>query len=326
MYLYFIEFFLVLFYWFFMHKISGVYSAALTPINEDLTINRDLYLRHCQYLMKQGHDGLAIFGTTGEANSFSIKEKCLSIDFLIANRIDPKVLIPGTGSSSVKDSILMTKHADEHGVKGVLLLPPFYYKNVSDEGIIKYYQNIIETVGSDSLKYILYNIPQVSGVEINFNIIENLLKLYPDNVVGIKDSSGDIEVMLKTIKYFDNLALFCGHDSLALKVCKRGGAGAITAGTNIAGKLLSFIIHNYKRENEIENFSLLQNLMENIRETLTTNEPISTMKAYFSLVDNIPEWSLVMPPLKKIDDPKNHKIVISLKELVSKIDNLISSS
>ena len=240
-----------------MHKISGVYSAALTPINEDLTINRDLYLRHCQYLMKQGHDGLAIFGTTGEANSFSIKEKCLSIDFLIANRIDPKVLIPGTGSSSVKDSILMTKHADEHGVKGVLLLPPFYYKNVSDEGIIKYYQNIIETVGSDSLKYILYNIPQVSGVEINFNIIENLLKLYPDNVVGIKDSSGDIEGMLKTIKYFDNLALFCGHDSLALKVCKRGGAGAITAGTNIAGKLLSFIIHNYKRENEIENFSLL---------------------------------------------------------------------
>ena len=309
-----------------MHKISGVYSAALTPINEDLTINRDLYLRHCQYLMKQGHDGLAIFGTTGEANSFSIKEKCLSIDFLIANRIDPKVLIPGTGSSSVKDSILMTKHADEYGVKGVLLLPPFYYKNVSDEGIIKYYQNIIETVGSDSLKYILYNIPQVSGVEINFNIIENLLKLYPDNVVGIKDSSGDIEGMLKTIKYFDNLALFCGHDSLALKVCKRGGAGAITAGTNIAGKLLSFIIHNYKRENEIENFSILQNLMENIRETLTSNEPISTMKAYFSLVDNIPEWSLVMPPLKKIDDPKNDKIVISLKELVSKIDNLISSS
>jgi 4-hydroxy-tetrahydrodipicolinate synthase len=309
-----------------MHKISGVYSAALTPINEDLTINRDLYLRHCQYLMKQGHDGLAIFGTTGEANSFSIKEKCECIDFLITNRVDPKVLIPGTGSSSIKDSIFMNKHASEHKVGAVLLLPPFYYKNVSDEGVIKYYQKIIEEVASNDLKYILYNIPQVSGVEINFKIIENLLKQYPENVVGIKDSSGDIDRMLKTIKYFDNLAVFCGHDSLALKVCKRGGAGAITAGSNISGKLLSFIIHNHKREAEISNFSSLQTLMEQIRETLTSSEPISTMKAYFSLIDNIPEWNNLMPPLKKIDDPQNHKTVMSLKELIGKIDNLISSS
>ena len=132
--------------------------------------------------------------------------------------------------------------------------------------------------------------------------------------------------MLKTIKYFDNLAVFCGHDSLALKVCKRGGAGAITAGSNISGKLLSFIIHNHKREAEISNFSSLQTLMEQIRETLTSSEPISTMKAYFSLIDNIPEWNNLMPPLKKIDDPQNHKTVMSLKELIGKIDNLISSS
>ena len=309
-----------------MHNISGVYSAALTPINKDLTINKDLYLRHCQYLMKQGHDGLAIFGTTGEANSFSIKEKCESIDFLIKNKIDPKILIPGTGSTSVDDSIVMTKHAVQHNVKAVLVLPPFYYKNVTDEGVINYYRKIIEDVGANNFFYILYNIPQSSGVSLNFNIIENLLKLYPKNVVGIKDSSGDTDHMLKTIKYFNNLALFCGHDGLALRVCKRGGAGAITAGTNIAGKLLSYIIHNHKREEEINNFSTLQTLMEQIRETLTTSEPISTMKAYFSMVDNISEWNLVMPPLKKIEDPSTHKTVIGLKELISKIDSLISSS
>ena len=132
-----------LFYWCFMHNISGVYSAALTPIKKDLTINKDLFLRHCQYLMKQGQDGLAIFGTTGEANSFSIKEKSESIDFLIANRIDPKILIPGTGASSVEDSIIMTKHAVQKNVKAVLLLPPFYYKNVTDEGVINHYRKII---------------------------------------------------------------------------------------------------------------------------------------------------------------------------------------
>jgi len=132
--------------------------------------------------------------------------------------------------------------------------------------------------------------------------------------------------MLKTIKYFDNLALFCGHDGLALKICKRGGAGAITAGTNIAGKLLSFIIHNYKRDSEIQNFASLQSLMERIRETLTSSEPISTMKAYFSLKDNIQSWSLMMPPLKKIENPITHKTVIGLRELIDKIDSLIPSS
>ena len=309
-----------------MLKISGVYSAALTPIKKDLTVNKDLYLRHCQYLMRQGHDGLAIFGTTGEANSFSIKEKFETIDFLITNKIDPKVLIPGTGSAAVEDAIFMTKHAVQQDLRGVLLLPPFYYKNVSDEGVINYYRKIIEDVGNTNFQYLLYNIPQTSSVSINFNIIEQLLKLYPQNLVGIKDSSGDIDHMFKTIKYFDGLAVFCGHDSLALRVCRRGGAGAITAGTNIAGKLLSFIIHNYKRENEIENFENLQGLLERIRETLTSSEPISTMKAYFSLADNIPDWNRLMPPLKKIEYPSNHKIVTRLRELVSEIDKLIPSS
>ena len=171
----------------------------------------------------------------------------------------------------------------------------------------------------------MYNIPQNSKVEINFKVLEQLLKLYPENIVGIKDSSGNIDNMFKMIKYFDNLAVFCGHDGLALRVCRRGGAGAITAGSNIAGKLLSFIVHNYKRESEIENFSDLQSLMEQIRETLTTSEPISTMKAYFSLIDNIEEWNLLMPPLRKIDDPSNHKTVVGLIELVNKIDKLIPS-
>ena len=307
-----------------MVKISGVYSAALTPLKTDLSINQDLYLRHCQYLMKQGHDGLAIFGTTGEANSLSVKEKKENLDFLISNRLDPKVLIPGTGSSSLYDAIDMTKHSVKNGVRAVLLLPPFYYKNVSDEGVVNYFRHIVEEVGDSEFQYLLYNIPQTTSVTINFKIIEQLLKLYPNNIVGIKDSSGDRDNMLRIIKYFDNFAVFCGHDSLALHVCRRGGAGAITAGTNIAGKLLCFIIHNFHKEKEIENFGELQVLMEKIRDALTSHEPISVMKAYFSHIDNVPEWNTLMPPLKKIENPGNHKTIIGLKELVSKIDGLIS--
>ena len=140
-----------------MHKIKGVYSAALTPINDNLSINKKLYLEHCQYLMKQGHDGLAIFGTTGEANSFSIKEKYEAIDFLLDHEIESKLLIPGTGSSSVDDAIMMTKHAQKNKVRAVLLQPPFYYKKVSDEGIINFYRQVIETVADSDFHYLLYN-------------------------------------------------------------------------------------------------------------------------------------------------------------------------
>ena len=309
-----------------MHKINGIYSAALTPINDDLSINKNLYLEHCQYLMKQGHDGLAIFGTTGEANSFSIKEKCDTIDFLLSNNLDSNLLIPGTGSSSVEDAIQLTKFAEKNKSRAVLLLPPFYYKNVSDEGIINYFRKIIETVGSSDFHYLLYNIPQTTSVVLNFNIIETLLKLYPNNIVGIKDSSGNIDSMLKTVKYFQDLALFCGHDSLALKIYKRGGAGAITAGTNIAGRLLSFIINNINKEKEIEDFNSYQALLEQIRETITLEEPISVMKAYFSIINKNPDWNKVMPPLKSLDNPSNSKTIIRLIELTNKMDELIPSS
>ncbi len=309
-----------------MLKISGVYSAALTPLKQDLSINQDLFLRHCQYLMRQGHDGLAIFGTTGEANSFSSQEKKDNLEFLLSNRIDPKVLIPGTGSSSLIDAIDMTKHAAKYKVRAVLLLPPYYYKNVSDEGIINYYRHIIERVGDNEFQYILYHIPQNTYVPINFKIIEILLKLYPNNVVGIKDSSGDSDRMLKTVKYFNNFAVFCGHDSLALNLCKRGGAGAITAGTNVCGRLLSFIIKNYKKETEIKNFVEMQKLLQQIREVITSHEPISLMKAYFSIADNLPDWNNVLPPLNKIDNPENDKLVLILKEHLKKIDQLIANS
>ncbi len=309
-----------------MHKISGVFSAALTPIKKDLSINQDLYLRHCQYLLRQGHDGLAIFGTTGEANSFSVQQKKDNLEFLLSNRIDPKVLIPGTGSSSLHDAIDMTRHAANNKVRAVLLLPPFFYKNVSEQGVINYYRHIIESVGNNDMQYILYHIPQNSYVPISFKIIEILLKLYPNNVVGLKDSAGDTDRMLKIIKYFNDFALFCGHDSLALNVCKRGGAGAITAGSNICGKLLSFIIKNYKQENEIRNFGEMQKLLQQIRQVITSHEPISLMKAYFSIVDNIPDWNNVIPPLKKIDNPENQKLVLILKELIKKIDPLITNT
>ena len=309
-----------------MFKISGAYCAVLTPLDNNLSINNNLHLRHCQSLMQKGLDGLTIFGTNGEASSFSIKQKMRSIEFLLENRIDANNLIIGSGSSSLEDAMELTNFSVKIGAKASLLIPPFYFKNVTDDGVISYYRNVIEQTGDNNFKFLLYNIPQHSGVTINFNIIENLLKLYPNNVVGLKDSTGNMDNMLKTIKYFNEFAVLCGNGAMALHTTKRGGAGAITGDANITAKLLSFIIHNFKKEKEIDNFDAIQSLIENIRNVLSSHEQISLLKAYYSIADNIEEWNNLMPPLKRIDNPSDNKQVTALLDLVGQIDTLVTSS
>ena len=309
-----------------MFKITGAYCAVLTPLDNNLSINNNLHLRHCQSLMQKGLDGLTIFGTNGEASSFSINQKIHSIEFLLENRIDASNLIIGSGAASLEDAMELTNFSVKIGAKASLLIPPFYFKSVTDDGVISYYRNVIEQTGDNNFKFLLYNIPQHSGVTINFNIIENLLKFYPNNVVGLKDSTGNMDNMLKTIKYFNEFAVFCGNGAMALHTTKRGGAGAITGDANITAKLLSFIIHNFKREKEIDNFDTIQSLIENIRNVLSSHEQISLLKAYYSIADNIEEWNNVMPPLKRIDNPSNNKQIIALLDLVGQIDTLVTSS
>ena len=309
-----------------MHKIRGTYCAAITPLNQDYSINKELFLEHCNNLLSQGVDGVAIFGTTGEANSFSVNEKIEAINYLINNNVNPNALIPGTGLCSIKDTVLLTKAVAKLNVKAVLVLPAFFYKNVSDEGVIQFYQRVVEEVGDNSVNYILYHIPQVSGVDITFEVIEKLTKLFPNNVVGMKDSSGNLENMLKLTKFFNNFSIFSGSDSLALKVCRSGGAGAITATTNISGKLLHYILNNYKEGFNDENFQSLQRLQEQIRETLFTHEPVSALKAFLSVKNNKEQWNRVNPPLKAIEDPKNHKTVIGLIQLIKEMDKLLTNT
>ena len=307
-----------------MHKLYGTYSAALTPINNDFSINKALFLKHCKNLLSQGVDGLGIFGSTGEANSFNVNEKIEAIHYLIDNGISPEKIIPGTGQCSVTDTVLLSKSVAKLKVRGILVLPAFFYKNVKDDGVVEYYRRVIEEVEDQSLNYILYNIPQVSGVKINISILERLIDLYPNNLVGMKDSSGDLDNMLQVIKSINDFSLFSGSDSLALKVCQYGGAGAITATSNISGKLLSFIVNNFKKESSIDNFQSLQDLQVQIRSTLFSNEPISTLKAFLSVKQNEKNWNRITPPLKTITDPQNDKTVIALMELTDKMEELLT--
>ena len=309
-----------------MHKIHGTYCAALTPLNTDYSINKELFLKHCSNLLSEDLDGLAIFGTTGEGNSFNVNEKIEAVNYLIDNNIGADKIIPGSGLCSIKDTVIYSKAIAKLKVKAILVLPAFYYKNVSNEGVVDFYRRVIEEVGDSDLQYILYNIPQVSGVSIGIEVIERLIKLFPKNVVGMKESSGNLDNMLRITKYFNNFALFSGSDSLALKVCQSGGAGAITACSNISGKLLNYIVDKYKKESEIQNFQSLQQLQVQIRKTLLLHEPISALKAFLSVTNNNENWNKVNPPLIKILHPKDHKTVMSLIELIKKMDELLPSA
>ncbi len=309
-----------------MHKLRGTYCATLTPVNSNYSINNKLFLKHCNNLLSEGLDGIGIFGTTGEANSFNVNEKIEAMHYLIDNGINPEKIILGSGQCSVTDTVLLSKEAAKLNVKGVLVLPAFFYKNVKDEGVIEYYKKVVEGVKESNLNYLLYNIPQVSGVKINISILEKLIHLFPNNIIGMKDSSGDLDNMLQVIKSINDFSLFSGSDSLALKVCQYGGAGAITATSNLSGKLLTYLVNNYENESNIENFQELQDLQVQIRSTLFNHEPISALKAFLSVKNNDENWNRITPPLNNILEPYKDKTVIALLELVKKMELLLSNS
>ena len=143
-----------------MNKIKGTFCATLTPFNEDFSINKKLLLEHCNSILSKQADGIAIFGTTGESNLLSIEQKLNALQFLIENNFHSSKLIPGTGLNSIDDTVLFTKAVARMHVKAVLVLPPFYYKNVQGEGLIDYYSRVVEEVNDSNLHYLLYHIPQ----------------------------------------------------------------------------------------------------------------------------------------------------------------------
>src|SRR5436189_3246161 len=172
-------------------RIEGVLSPVVTPFKKDYSPDEERFVRHCRWLLKSGCAGLAVFGTNSEANSMSVGEKLALLEALVSGGVPASALMPGTGHCALSDSVEMTRSAVKLGCAGVLMLPPFYYKGVSDEGLYRNFSEVIERVGDDRLRIYLYNIPPVSQTTITVALIGRLLKAYPGTIAGAKDSSGD---------------------------------------------------------------------------------------------------------------------------------------
>ena len=285
---------------------KAVYSAVLTPFKKNLTIDTKLFISHCEFLLKN-NISLAPLGTTGEANSISISEK-LDLIKTIANSDLPKEkIIIGTGNTSFIDAALLTKTAVENKIYSVLLLPPFYYKNVSDEGVYQYYKEIINTVKSTSLRIFLYNIPQVSGVTISIDLVNRLKKEFSDTITGIKDSSGNFE-NTKKYKEIKNFIVYPGSEKFLYDGLNIGCSGCISATTNVNIEAAKLINSFDKSEGESINKKI-----KSVRDVFEKYPVIPALKATKIKEDS--NWSNIRPPLVALSDQQRSNLAKDLKDI-----------
>src|SRR5712691_9175720 len=213
-------------------RIRGVLAPVVTPFKADLAPDSQRFIAHCKWLLSQ-NCGLAVFGTNSEANSLSMEERAMLLDELVAAGVDPSRMMPGTGCCSITETVKLTAQAVEHGCAGVLMLPPFYYKDVSEEGLYRYFSEVVQRVGDARLKIYLYHIPPVAVVGITLGLVERLLKAYPNTIAGMKDSSGDWNNTKTFLDAFNGFDVFVGSESFLLANLRNGGVGAISATANV---------------------------------------------------------------------------------------------
>ncbi|QBX99958.1 dihydrodipicolinate synthase family protein [Rhodophyticola sp. CCM32] len=211
---------------------TELFVPTITPFAADLSVDTKRFVAHARALIAGGAHGLAPFGTTSEANSLSVAERTAALEALIAGGISPSQLIPGTGCCAAGDTITLSAHATRLGCRGVLMLPPFFYKGVGDAGVFDAYAQVIEAVGPD-LRIYLYHIPQMSGVPITLPLIERLIAAYPGAIAGLKDSSGDWDNTASVIAAFPQIDTYSASESLIPENVAAGGAGCISASSNV---------------------------------------------------------------------------------------------
>ena len=285
---------------------KAVYSAVLTPFNKDLSIDKKLFISHCEFLLKN-NISLAPLGTTGEANSVSVSEKIDLIKTIGSSDLPKEKIIIGTGNTSFVDAALLTRTAVENKIYSVLLLPPFYYKNVSDEGVYQYYKQIINTVKSKNLRVFLYNIPQVSGVTISIDLVNRLKKEFSDTITGIKDSSGNFE-NTKKYKEIKNFIVYPGSEKFLYDGLHIGCSGCISATTNVNIEATKLINSFDKSDGESINKKI-----KAVRDVFEKYPVIAALKATKIKEDS--NWSNIRPPLVALSDQQKSNLAKDLKDI-----------
>ncbi|MBI5910317.1 MAG: dihydrodipicolinate synthase family protein [Betaproteobacteria bacterium] len=292
-------------------RITGVLSPVVTPFKADLSPDTERFVRQCKWLLAN-NVGLAVFGTNSEANSLAAGERMELLEKLVEAGVEPARMMPGTGCCALTDSVRLTAHAVKLGCAGALMLPPFYYKGVSDEGLYRNYAEIVERVGDARLRIYLYHIPQVTQVPISLALIERLLKAYPKSIAGTKDSSGDWNHTKATLDEFgkDGFDVFPGSETFLLAGLRNGGKGCISASANVNPAAIHKLYANWQSADADH----LQAGLDKVRGVFQKYPMIPAMKRAIAHWSGHADWATVRPPLVEINAEQSKALIADLEQ------------
>jgi len=317
-------------------RIRGVLAPVVTPFKDDLSPDTERFIAHCKWLLSQ-NCGLAVFGTNSEANSLSLEERAMLLDELVAAGVDPSRMMPGTGCCSIMETVKLTAHAVRHGCAGVLMLPPFYYKNVDQEGLYRYFSEVVQRIGDARLQIYLYHIPPVAMVGITTGLVERLLAAYPNAIAGMKDSSGDWNNTKTFLDAFATVSpgsnaraartfdVFVGSESFLLANMRHGGVGTISATANVNPAAIHEL---YRRCNQKAlpaasastpaELEVLQTRLNVVRQVFSSRKfpsMIAALKQAIAICADDPAWAKVRPPLVELTAEQAKTLAAELKAI-----------
>jgi 4-hydroxy-tetrahydrodipicolinate synthase len=290
----------------------GIFAAALTPIGRDLAPDHAAFLEHCRWLLANGCDGLGILGTTGEANSLSLDQRLALIETATAN-LPPHRLLPGTGACAVADVVRLSRACLSGGAFSVLVLPPFYYKPITDDGVFTFFAQAIETIADDRLRLYLYNFPRMTTYAFSPEVIERLMKRFGPIIAGIKDSAGDWESMRSMQRRFPTLRVFAGTEVHLLALLREGGAGCISATANVTSALCQKLLAAWRAKDA--GADALQARLTELRQALQAYPAIPALKRLTERRTGNSAWRAVLPPFQAMSDEVFAPLAADLKRL-----------
>ena len=298
---------------------AGVLVPVLTPFISTSTStgtrsgepDTGRFIAFCRWLLDQGADGLAIFGTTSEANSMSGAERMELLDRLVAAGIPPARLMPGTGACSVTEAATLIRHAVGHGVGGVLMLPPFYYKGMDDDGLFAFFAGVIERVGSSALRMFLYHIPPQTVLGLSLDLVGRLIRAYPETVVGLKDSSGDWNNTAALLERFPGFSVFPGSEVFLLDGLRKGAVGCITATGNVNVPGIRKVYENWRTPQA----DALQAEITLARKTIQAYPMVPALKRIVAHFHRDPDWAAVRPPMTALTEAQSKALLDDLAKI-----------
>lgn len=288
-------------------KFSGVFSPAAVPLDAQLDINGPRLARHFRRLVDDGCHGVVAFGTTGEATSFTVDERRRALDALLSSGFPAERVIVGTGCCARPDTVELSRHALAAGCAGVLVLPPFYFKGVSDEGLYRSFGAVVDGIGDDRLRMLVYNFPRMSGIAISAALLRRLADAWPGVVAGVKDSSGERESTAAYLAQCPELSVFPGSESYLLDALRGGAAGCISATANVNAAGVRRVFDAW-RAGEAADAASAQEAAGAVRRAAEQEPMIAGMKALLARRDGDPGWERVRAPLVTLEPARGEAL------------------